>query len=90
MAYDIDNPSPAVKSFARWLQDKKQVPVTEREVMATNARSQEWQEWEVERSKAGLPFLNRTQSVDDPSEPAKPRSTERIGGSGCRNEESAL
>jgi hypothetical protein len=31
MAYDLDHPSPAVKSFARWLQDKKNVPVTELE-----------------------------------------------------------
>jgi hypothetical protein len=71
MAYDIDHPSPAVKSFAHWLQDKKNVPVTAREVMATNASTQEWQGWEAERRKAGLAFVNRTQSVDDPSEPAK-------------------
>ena len=70
MAYDIDHPSPAAKSFARWLQDKKNVPVTAREVYATNVASQEWQGWEAERKKAGLPSVNRTQSFDDPSEPA--------------------
>jgi len=63
MAYDIDHPSPAVKSFARWLQDKKNVPVTAREVMATNPSTREWHEWEAERRKADLPFVNRTQSV---------------------------
>ena len=71
MAYDIDHPSPAATSFARWLQDKKNVPVTAREVYATNVASQEWQGWEAERKKAGLPLVNRTQSFDDPSEPAK-------------------
>jgi hypothetical protein len=71
MAYDIDHPSPAVKSFARWLQDKKNMPVTAQEVMATHPSTQEWQEWEAERRKAGLPFVNRTQPADNPSEPAK-------------------
>ena len=66
MAYDLDHPSPAVKSFARWLQDKKNVPVTAREVMATSHSTQEWQEWEAERRKTGLPFKNLTQPPDDP------------------------
>jgi MoxR-like ATPase len=65
--YDVDNPSPTAASFARWLHNRTGLPVTAREVMVHVYGK----EWEAERRKLGMPFSNRTHSIDDPSEPAK-------------------